>query len=130
MKTPSWPHSNLFKSWKLNTISFKTKQNKKSQFYDLSHKLLYFHAKNQLNFPSVHELFLKKTLDRQMDGWHFIGRDYSKQCEPLQFWYMGLSPCKLVIFAQKIIFMSVIDDNTHSSGSQIADRGIAFRYGG
>ena len=70
-----------------NSTQYRSKQNKtkKSQLYDLSHKLLYFHAKNQLNFPSIHELFLKKTFDRQMDGRHFIGGDYSKHCEPLQF---------------------------------------------
>ena len=48
---------------------------------------------------------------------------------PCSFDIWGLVPAKLVIFAQKIILMSVIDDNTHPSGSQIADRGIAFRYG-
>ena len=53
-----------------NSTQYRSKQNKtkKSQLYDLSHKLLYFHAKNQLNFPSVHELLLKKNF-AQTNGW-------------------------------------------------------------
>ena len=127
-KNPFWAHSNLFKPWKLITFFFK----KKKSIVRL--KVVMFSCQKSAEYSMNHSLE-NVWINGQIDWWQFIERGCSKHFELQQFWYMEHSPCKIGDFCSKIlIFMSVIDDNTHPSvprlqiGKWPSDMEVTCRY--